>query len=289
MRFESYHPAISLLFFAGALASTVCFTHPAFAAVGLACSFAFMIALRGVRGIAYGLGSLVIGAGWAAAFTATTHFGVTVIGHTLVGNPLTVESLACGAVQGVQLATLLLWLNCLVAVFTSDKVEYLLGRMSPRAAMAFSLVMRFAPVVNARRRVVAVGQAGLGGGPGQGGVARRLAAAGRRMGAVASWAIERSAAVQASLTARGAQLCGRTAYSRYRFSLRDRNIVIVLVLLATVVGTGAALDQTTMQFAPELIAGAWTPARTVVVAAYAVFCLLPLALQRAGAHVRHTR
>lgn len=282
MRFDAYHPLVNLLFFASVVVSTVQFNRPAFAAMGLVCAFLYVLKLRCVRGLVFCGGALAAGALWAVAFAATMHFGVTDIGVTPIGTHYTLEALFCGAVQGMQLAALLMWLNCLVAIFTSDKVEYLLGRVAPRLAMAFALLLRMVPGLNARHHAVARAQAGIGSGPRRGSVGRRTRLAGMRAGALVSWGIDRGAAAQASLVSRGVRLKGRTAYSRYRFDTRDRGVVIVIVLLATVVGVGAALGQTTMQYSPELIASAWTASTTATLVAYAALCLVPWMLQMAG-------
>lgn len=282
MRLSSYHPLVNVLFFGGVIVMAVAFTHPLFVCCGMVCALIYMLKLRGWRGLRYVAGAVAVGVCWAAGFTVTMHFGTTRLSGTIAGNPITLEALVCGVVQGVQLTTLLMWLNCLTAVFTADKVGYLLGRVVPRLSMAFALVLRAAPVINERRRTVARAVAGVGGNAGRGRLMARFRLAGRRAGAVWSWALDRSFAVQASLSSRGAQLKGRTAFSLYRFDMRDRSLVIMLVLLATLTGVGAALDQATMAFAPELVVQPVSPATLGFLVAYAAFCLLPLGLQALG-------
>ena len=47
MRFDSYHPAINLFFFAAVIAGTVLFNHPVFLGLSFFCSFAYAVKLRG--------------------------------------------------------------------------------------------------------------------------------------------------------------------------------------------------------------------------------------------------
>ena len=109
-----------------------------------------------------------------------------------------------------------------------------------------------------------------------------MRAAARRGGALMDWMTDSFFQVSQSMRARGSALRGRTAYARYRFDNRDRMLVIAFVLLGTVVGVAAALDQTTIQYAPEIVFGCLTPASFAFMVAYASFCLLPLVLQAIG-------
>lgn len=282
MRFDSYHPLINCLFFTAVIVCAAAFDHPAYAAIGLACAFAYAVKLRRRKGLAFNAIALVVGAAWGAGFAATTHFGVTDIGATLVGNAVTLEALCCGAVQGVRIAAVLMWLSCLLEVFTADKVVFLLGRVSPRLSAATAIVLRAVPVANARRRAIAAAQGGVGNGPGEGGLPHRMRCAVHRAGALADWAADYFFQVSESLHCRGSALHGRTAYALYRFDNRDRSLVIALVLLGTVVGVAAALDQTAIQYAPEIVFSRLTPASYAFMAAYAAFCLLPFVLQTIG-------
>lgn len=282
MRFDSYHPLINCLFFAAVIICAALFDHPAYIAIGLASAFAYAVKLRGRKALAFNTTALVVGAAWSAGFTATMHFGVTDIGITLVGNAVTLEALCCGMAQGARLSAVLMWLSCLLTVFTADKVVFILGRVSPRLSAATAIVLRAVPVANAQRRTIAAAQGGVGNGPGQGGLPHRMRGMVRRMGAMADWITDYFFQVAESLRCRGSVLRGRTSYALYRFDNRDRMLVIAFALLGTVVGVAAALDQTVIQYAPEIVFGRLTPASSAFMAAYAVFCLLPLMLQTIG-------
>ncbi|MGI6535322.1 MAG: energy-coupling factor transporter transmembrane component T [Eggerthellaceae bacterium] len=282
MRLDSYHPLIGCLFFVVVLVCAALFDHPAYAGIGLACAFAYAVKLRGRKALALNAIALVIGAVWGVFFAATTHFGVTDIGTTLAGNAVTWESACCGAVQGVRIAAVLMWLSCLLQVCTADKVVYLAGRVWPRLSTGIAILLRAVPRANAQRRALAAAQGGVGSGPGQGGPWHRMRTAAHRAGALADWMTDGFFQASQSMRARGSALRGRTAYALYRFDNRDRSVVIALVLLGTAVGVAAALDQTSIQYAPEIVFGRLTPASYVFMGAYAAFCLLPFGLQTAG-------
>ena len=282
MNFASYHPALNLLFFVAAVAFTACWTRPGLVAVSFLCALAFSARLRGPRAVAFG-GALVLCAlAFAALFAMNVHFGVTNLARTPIGNSITVESLTCGVIVGLKVAAILVWLSCALCVFTADKVVFLLGRVFPKAAMMLAVTLRAVPVVGDRARKIAVAQSGIGRGPGQGGVLRRVANALRRASILISWSIERFVEMSDSMRSRGSALRGRTAYSLYRFDNRDRALVVVLVALVTVCAAATALGQTQMLFSPVIVVPKPTSVSVAAYVAFLALCLLPLALQTAG-------
>lgn len=282
MNFASYHPALNLLFFVAAVAFTACWTRPGLVAVSFLCALAFSVRLRGPRAVAFGCALVLCALAFAALFAMNVHFGVTNLARTPIGNSITVESLTCGIIAGIKVAAILVWLSCVLRVFTADKVVFLLGRVFPKAAMMLAVALRAVPVAGDRARKIAVAQSGIGKGPGQGSIPRRIANALRRASILISWSIERFVEMSDSMRSRGSALRGRTAYSLYRFDNRDRALAIVLVALITVCSAATALGQTQMLFSPVIVMLKPTSVSVAAYVAFLALCLLPLALQAAG-------
>lgn len=282
MNFAFYHPALNLLFFVAVVAFTACWTRPGLVAVSFLCALAFSARLRGPRAVAFGCALVLCALAFAALFAMNVHFGVTNLARTPIGNSITVESLTCGVIMGLKVAAILAWLSCALCVFTADKVVFLLGRVFPKAAMMLAVALRAVPVAGDRARKIAVAQSGIGRGPGQGGVLRRVANALRRASILISWSIERFVEMSDSMRSRGAALRGRTAYSLYRFDNRDRALAVILVALVTVCAAATALGETQMLFSPVIVAPKASSAGVAAYVAFLALCLLPLALQMAG-------
>ena len=281
MNFASYHPALNLLFFVAVIAFTACWTHPGLVAVSFLCALAYSARLRGPRAVAFGC-ALAAALAFAALFALNVHFGVTNLARTPIGNSITVESLTCGIIVGIKVAAILVWLSCVLRVFTADKVVFLLGSVFPKAAMMLAVTLRAVPVAGDRARKIAVAQSGIGRGPGQGSILRRIANALRRASILVSWSIERFVEMSDSMRSRGAILRGRTAYSLYRFDNRDRALAVILVALITVCAAATALGETQMLFSPIIVLPKATSVSIAVFAAFLALCLLPLALQVTG-------
>lgn len=282
MNFASYHPALNLLFFVAVVVFTACWTRPGLVAVSFLCALAFSVRLRGPRAVAFGCALALCALAFAALFAMNVHFGVTNLARTPIGNSIAVESLTCGVIVGLKVAAILVWLSCALCVFTADKVVFLLGRVFPKAAMMLAVVLRAVPVAGDRARKIAVAQSGIGKGPGQGNIPRRIANALRRASILISWSIERFIEMSDSMRSRGSALRGRTAYSLYRFDNRDRALAIVLVALITVCAAATALGQTQMLFSPVIVVPKPTSVSVAAYVAFLALCLLPLALQMAG-------
>lgn len=279
MRVGELHPLVAAAFFAVVIATTVAFAHPVFLGISYASALAYSVKLRGRRAGLLALALLAVACAFAAVFAANVHFGVTVLGQTLIGNQLTLESLLYGLALGVKLAALVMWLSCLVSVFTADKVVYLLGRVSPRLSLFAAVTMRAVPLIGAQLKRISTAQRGIGRGAGQGGVIWRLRNWVRRVSALITWAIERIAQMSDSMRSRGSSLGGRTSYALFRFDARDRALALVLGALGSAVLFGVLLDQARMLYSPELLMNPVTPASFAFFAAYAGFCACPFAYQ----------
>ena len=282
MRFDSYHPFLNLLFFVAVIAFTIWWTHPVFLAVSYVCAFIYSIKLRGVRSLVLNLAFVVFALLWAAWFATHTHFGITVLGSTIIGNNITYESLVFGIVQGFMLATVAMWLSCVFAVFTADKVVYLLGRVSPRLALMLAIVLRAIPVVADRSKRISVAQRSIGTGVGQGNVFRRLVHFVHHISALVTWSVDRFMEMAESMKSRGSRLRGRTAYSLYRFDNRDRSLALFMIVLITLCAEAAAFGQPFMLYSPEIVVLRPTAVTFAFVGAYFLLCILPFALQVIG-------
>mgnify|MGYP006893111755 CR=1 FL=1 len=222
---------------------------------------------------------------WYASYH---HFGVTVLRQNFIRNSVTLEALIYGAALGLSVAATLMWLSCVHAVVTADKVVYLFGRVSPRLSLFLAILLRMVPRIGRQARKINTARCGLGLGAGQGNAFQRLRNALRVFSILISWTIEMLTGSSESMRSRGSTLRGRTAFSIYRFDNRDRSFVIVIFICLTLLFVGNMFSQTNILYDPRIITNRVTPLSCVFYLGYAVLCLLPMGLQIAG-EVRHKR
>lgn len=283
MEFARYHPAINLLYFTAVLTGTILFRQPVFLCLSYVCAFLYLLKLRGLRALIPGLGLLPLALLYALWYGSYHHFGLTVLGVNFIGNQVTLESFLCGGTWAMVCVAAVLWMGCVHAVFTTDKIVYLLGRVSPHLSLYLSIFLRTVPRLNKQRQRIELAQRGIGRGKGQGNIFQRMRNALRRGSILLTWLIEGIVTTSDSMRCRGCSLRGRTAYSLYRFDGRDRSFVIGLCSLICVLLMALLLDQTMIRFAPQVVMMPITPMSCLFYAAWAALCLLPPVLELLGA------
>lgn len=283
MEFARYHPAINLLYFTAVLTGTILFRQPVFLCLSYVCAFLYLLKLRGLRALIPGLGLLPLALLYALWYGSYHHFGLTVLGVNFIGNQVTLESFLCGGTWAMVCVAAVLWMGCVHAVFTTDKIVYLLGRVSPHLSLYLSILLRTVPRLNKQRQRIELAQRGIGRGKGQGNIFQRMRNALRRGSILLTWLIEGIVTTSDSMRCRGCSLRGRTAYSLYRFDGRDRSFVIGFCSLICVLLMALLLDQTMIRFAPQVVMMPITPMSCLFYAAWAALCLLPPVLELLGA------
>ena len=214
------------------------------------------------------------------------------LGINFIGNQVTLESFLCGGTWSMVCVAAVLWLGCIHDVFTTDKIVYLLGRVSPHLSLYLSILLRMVPRLNTQRKRIELAQRGIGRGKGQGNIFQRMHNTLRRGSILLTWLTEGIVTTSDSMRCRGCSLRGRTAYSLYRFDGRDRAFVIGLCALMSVLLMAVLLDQTMIRFKPQVVMMPITPMSFLFYTAWAALCLLPPALELMGTyrfqHLRQT-
>ena len=279
MGFEACHPAVNLIYFAAVITGMIAFRHPVFLGISFACAFAYSVRRNRWKAVIFNAVLFPLTVLFAFYYSSYHHFGMTELGVNFVGNRITLESLVYGLVIGFAAAGVMIWMSCVYSVFTTDKVVYLFGKVSPRLSLALAVLLRLVPRIKAQARKINTARRGIGRGTDQGGFFRRIINRICIFSMLISWTIGALAQASDSMRSRGSTLRGRTAFSIYRFDNRDRAYVIGLFACLTVTAMGYLLRQTRMVYDPRL---QWTPLTAMSYAfylCYAVFCLMPLGLE----------
>ena len=156
MGFERCHPAVNLIYFTAVIGGTVCFRHPVYLAISLCSAFLYSVKRKGRRAVAFGLCLVPLVVALGLFYSSYHHFGVTNLRQNFIGNQITLESLVYGLALGCTLAGVAMWMSCVYAVFSADKVVYLLGRVSPRLSLFLSLLLRLVPEMWVQARKIHV-------------------------------------------------------------------------------------------------------------------------------------
>lgn len=272
--FSGFHPVVNLAFFAAVLAMTMFIMQPVYLAISLIAGCAYLFYMRGGRGGLRQVGYLLpILLGMAVMNPLFNHEGVTILAYLPNDNPITLEAIAYGIGAAAMMGASIVWFNCCNAVFTSDKIIYLFGRIIPSLSLLISMTLRFVPrFKNYLQSVMRTQKAMHKPETAREKLQQALAA----FSATVSWAMEQSIISADSMKSRGYGMAGRTAYSIYRFEKRDGIALLVLALLTSGAVIPWAAGWLSWAYYPTLTGILTGPVEILAYGCYGGACLLPL-------------
>lgn len=280
---ERLHPLAAAVYFAGVLAIAVVSMNPGLLLLSLLGGLSLFMLMDGKKGIRTLGSSLLLFSGAALLNPLFYHHGNTVL-LIVHHQPITLEALCYGAAMGGMIVSAAYWLRCLSRVLTSDKLMHLLGRLSPKLALLFSMALRYGPLFSRQTRQIKQAQQALGLYKDEN-LPDRIRGDMRIFSILVTWALENGIITADSMAARGYGVGRRTAFARYRFRKADAGfLLITAALLAILIGALAtgALD---FAYYPALRSAQIGPLQAAAYGAYAVLAFLPV-LWEGGERIR---
>ncbi len=221
--FSSYHPLVNFLYFALVLVFGMCFMHPVCLLISLGSATAYNLYLKGRKGLLFSLRFLLPMMPLAAILNpAFNHEGATILSYTPNGNPITLESLIYGVASAAMLVTVVQWFSCYNEVMTSDKFVYLFGRIIPALSLVLSMTLRFVPRFNTQMKTIRKAQRCVGRDVSNGSIPQRIKHGITILSILVTWSLENAIETADSMKSRGYGLPGRSAFSIYRMTDRDK-------------------------------------------------------------------
>ena len=279
MGFENCHPALNLIYFTAVLWGTIAFDHPVYLLISYICAFVYSVKRGGIKALIFDIILIPLSAAFALYYSSYTHFGITVLNQNLIGNNMTLESLVYGLVLGMRVSAGMMWFVCIFSVFTSDKVVYLFGRVSPGLSLFLSILLRMIPRVRTEAGRINTAQSCIGRGIGQGNIFRRICNILCIFSMLITRTIDSLSEVSRSMRSRGSILRGRKAFSIYRFDNRDRAYTVFTFLVLTLTVMGSVLGQTGCIYDPRIILVPYTAVSNIFCLGYTLLCIMPLCLE----------
>ena len=145
MRLSAFHPLTALVYFAAVLAVTMFCFSPAVGICSAVGAFLFCAITQSCRQTASDLAFYIF---LTAVLTVTnplfSHKGVTPL-FFVNGKAYTKEALFYGLTAGLSLTAVIMWCKALGKVLTREKLLYIFGRKTPKAALVITMTMGFIP------------------------------------------------------------------------------------------------------------------------------------------------
>jgi len=274
--FSSYHPIINLIYFLGVISFSMFFMHPAFLGISIICAMVYSFYLKGREAIKFNLLYMIPTLLVVAIINPIfNHGGVTILLY-INKNPLTLEAIIYGIASGIMLISVLIWFSCYNVIMTSDKFMYIFGRIIPSTSLIISMVLRFVPRFKRQIKVISDGQKSIGKDITNGNVFERASHGIKILSILTTWALENSIETADSMKARGYGLKGRTSFSLYKFTKRDKIVLRVLLVLIGIVMVGAFYGENSIYYFPSIIGKPVGFFSIIVYGSYFILCLMPV-------------
>lgn len=202
----------------------------------------------------------------------TYHNGKTVL-FVLNGNPITLEATLYGLVAACMVAAVLMWFRAFSRMMTSDRLMYLLGKLSPRLALLLSLTLRYVPLFTRQVGKIKQSQQALGLYK-EDNVVDSFRGGLRIFSVMVTWTLENGIITADSMTARGYGLGHRTQFSLFRFTRDDVALLLSALLLSALTLWG--LSGRSISYYPTFVFPSLTRRSCIGYATYGLLALLPM-------------
>lgn len=251
--FSNLHPIINFIFFLFVLLFSMFFMHPVFLGISFFSSFAYLIYLKGRQEVFKRMSFHFLFFCFIVLLNPLfNHQGITILFYLRSGNPVTLESILYGIAAATMFLGVLNWFSCYHRVMTSDKFIYLFGHIIPSLSLVFSMTLRFVPryghqaqrIIQARECMESIREKKA--------PFSKVKRGAKVLSILVTWAFENAIETADSMKARGYGLPGRTAFSIYRWSIRDRNLFLLILCLSVIVVAGGINGENTIRYYPSI-------------------------------------
>lgn len=296
--FSQCHPVLNFFYFGVVLLFTMFNQHPVFIGISYAGAFSYSVLLNGWKktlkqSFLFTFPGLLIVALLNPLFN---HYGVTMLYYIeSSGNWITLEAVVYGIVLGAVMFVVIQWFSCYNKIMTSDKFIYLFGKIIPALSLILSMALRFVPRFMRQLNVIRNGQKSMGKDVSEGSLLNRCKAGLNMLSILVTWSLENAIETSDSMRSRGYGLHGRTAFSIYRFTRKDRYLLAAMAVLFTVFTAGCASGAAYASYDPRILLAGFTisgykapvtlsPMLAVLTyLCFGIFCFLPVILDVAEA------
>ena len=270
MRLSAFHPVTALVYFVAVLVITMFCFSPAVAVCSAVGAFLFCAVTQSRRQF---LSDLLFYAFITAVLTITnplfSHKGVTPL-FFINGKAYTKEALFYGFTAGLSLTAVIMWCKVLGKVLTREKMLYIFGRKTPKAALVITMTMGFIPKLKRLHRQL-IDALNCSGANTSDSRFDRLKKDCTVFAALCAGVLERGADTAASMKARGYGVEKRSFAHSFRFRPWDGVLTAIFSALFVAVLMFSADEQLSADFYPVIkVHSSVLPA-----AMFALFCICP--------------
>ena len=271
MKFSELHPLSLILFFASVIAFTILTMNPVLLLLSFFCALFSNVIIKHTNATWM---YLILLLAISVTNPVFSHNGETVLFYML-GQRITLEAFIFGFFAGVRIVSTIYWFALFGTVFKQDKLNWLLGKMSPKLGVVFSMALRFIPLVkknakdiyNAQITMCTFDTSSLSG---------KLQLLCNVFSALVSLSIENAIETADTMRSRGFENKNRTAFSLFKFKKKDLFIISAIILLDLIVVYFLVSGFGEFYYYPSIRFATWNNACVIFYFLYALLCALPM-------------
>lgn len=276
--FDTYHPAVVLIYLLGIVVFGLAFDNPLFQAISLLASLAVTVAATGMAGLRSHAYVAVLFVGIAVLNPLFNASGNTVLFTLPWGRAYTAEALLYGCVLGSMLTQALLWFAVFHATGGSERISYVLARHAPALSLILTMALALIPRYRRKASEVSTSRAGIGLTSENGRFFGKVRGSVAVLSNLTGWAFESSVTTADSMRSRGYGTGPRTSYVQHRLHARDIVAFAVITVATTAVVLCSLQGDASVTYFPSVVLPEMSHQLIVCLVIYAVFVLLPTAL-----------
>ncbi len=246
--FRALHPLTQFIYFVVILSISMASYNPFIIGISILGAIFYNIYIgKSVKSILAVIPLMVVVAVLNPVFS---HKGATILFYW--GNPITLESILYGICTAFMLFGVILWFGIFNYTMTSDKIVYIFGKVLPKGSLIVSMTLRLVPRLKLHLNTILESQRAMGKDIKTAKFKDKIVIGGKAISALISWVLEGALVTSDSMQARGYGKKGRTNYSIFTFTLRDKIFMFVTLLFAFVVMYGFISEALRFEFYPVI-------------------------------------
>ena len=268
MKFSDFHPITLAVYFASIISFTMLTMNPLILLLSfLGAFFAVLLIAKRTDALMY----LVVFLTIVITNPIFSHNGETVLFY-LFEQRVTLEAFAYGMGAGLLILSVIYWFKLFSAVFTQDKLMWLVGKASPKLSIVLCMALRFIPLFKSNAKSIYNAQISLGVFDASK-LRGKLSLMINVFSALISMSAENAIETADTMRSRGFGKGKCSAYSLVVFSKSNVLFILLLILTDILLGYLLYCGEGVFYYYPSIKFGAITT-RTVVF--YAVFVFISL-------------
>ena len=232
--FENTNPIVVTVYFFAVSGICMFVSHPILLALSFFGALGYFILRNRTRKAGLHLAMLAFLLTLALINPLVSSAGATQL-FFINNSPVTLEATLYGIFASGAVVGVIYWFLSYTEIMTSDKLLYVLSRLSPKLSLVLSMALRYVALLGAQRKKIRQAQIALGL-YSDGNIVDRVRGEMRVFSVLVSFALENGIITADSMAARGYGSGRRTSFAIFKFSPRDIfTLVLILIFFALTV------------------------------------------------------